>query len=100
MRPRRASVHPAWYVLLGVVAAGVSALLFFGRAVYVPREAARAFHDMADRTQARQLQREQRARQEAQLKDGERCLDGKFIRRIPGGFEDDPAQDWKCRRQP
>ena len=33
----------------------------------------------------------------AVLLPGERCINGKYIREIPGGYEDDLTQDWKCR---
>lgn len=33
-----------------------------------------------------------------ELQDGERCMSGKYLYRIEGGWADDPGQDWKCRR--
>jgi hypothetical protein len=40
---------------------------------------------------------DRRDRGDATLKPGERCLNGKYIRAIPGGYEDDLRHDWKCR---
>lgn len=84
------------------------AVLFFGLAVAVllsgPRRAERLHQVVtqsaersAERIEQRQRQRRQEADEARRLKPGERCLSGKYIREIPGGFEDDPAQDWKCR---
>lgn len=47
--------------------------------------------------EARKREHEARMYEARRLKPGERCMGNKFVREIPGGFEDDPAQDWKCR---
>lgn len=91
-------------VVLGFVVAASVWVARYSYLRYVEHQLVQSFQEVGEasrraieeRRQADERTRRQRAAERA-LKLGQRCLSGKFIYQIEGGWADDPSQDWKCK---